>query len=282
MLEAVEKSLGRIKELPPLPLAARHILRALNGDDVVITDLVSAVELDPVVTARLISIANSALFHTTHPCTNIRDAIVRLGLQETKQLVLPIVLAAFFDLGRCPNFRVDEYWKEILLVAMGARKLCECAGDRVDETLLRSAYTAGLLHNIGVLALVHIYPEEMNQLFRQVTNIHCNNSAMAEKLGIDPCEASYIVLSSWKVPDEISQVARDMYRDENASRSSPADLTVLIRFIVNWYAEDFRGISIPYDLQGLGITSDHLMKAQTLIRRDMPPLVKIAGMLNYY
>ena len=85
------------------------------------------------VTARLIAIANSAYFQTTHPCTHVRDAIVRLGLQETKQLLLPIVLASFFDLRKCPNFRVDEYWtmgnSSCLLVAMGARKVTECAAN---------------------------------------------------------------------------------------------------------------------------------------------------------
>ena len=282
MLEAVKQSLGSIKELPPLPLAARHILRALKGDEVVITELVNAVELDPVVTARLISIANSALFHTTHPCTNIRDAIVRLGLQETKQLLLPIVLSEFFDLRRCPNFRADEYWKEILLVAIGARKLCESAGGRLDEQIQRSAYSAGLLHNIGLLALVHIYPEEMNALFRQVTDIRCKHDLVADILGIDTSEASDLLLSSWELPDEITVVARDIYRDESELRSPPTHLTILIRFMVNWYVQDFRSIDVPYELQGLGIISEDLMKTQILIRRDMPPLVKIAGMLNYY
>jgi len=282
MLEAVEDSLSSIKELPPLPLAARHILSALNGDEVVMSELVSAVELDPVVTARLIAIANSAYFQTTHPCTHVRDAIVRLGLQETKQLLLPIVFASFFDLRKCPHFHADEYWKQILLVAMGARKVAECAGNKLDETILHSAYTAGLLHNIGVLALVHIYPDEMDKLFTQVADIYSNNKPVTAALGINPSEASYILLSSWKVPDEISMVARYIYSDESEIDQKYHDLTTLIRFMISWYAQDFCDTEAPHALQKIGITTPDLTKAQVLIQRETPPLVKIANMLYFY
>jgi HD-like signal output (HDOD) protein len=281
MHEAVEYSLRNIKELPPLPLSARQILRALNGHEVVITELVSAVELDPVVTARLIAIANSAYFQTTHPCTHVRDAIVRLGLQETKQLLLPIVLASFFDLRKCPNFRVDEYWKQILLVAMGARKVTECAANKIDETLSHSAYTAGLFHNIGLLALVHLFPREMNRVFRQNHDFNSNYDSVTAMIGIDPSEASYILLSSWGVPEVLFNVVRNIYSDYPVSGKC-SDLTVLIKFMVFWYTQDFCPIQAPDELQRIGIQTQDLMKAQELIQRDLPSLVKIANMLYFY
>ena len=281
MLEAVKDSLRNIKELPPLPLAARQILRALNGHEVVITELVSAAELDPVVTARLIAIANSAYFQTTHPCTHVRDAIVRLGLQETKQLLLPIVLASFFDLRKCPHFKADEYWKQLLLVSMGARKVTECAGSKIDENIAQSAYTAGLFHNIGMLALVHLYPREMNRVFRQNKDFNKNGDAITTTLGIDPSEASYILLSSWGVPEEIYNVSKNICSDNPAS-GNHSDLTALIKFMVSWYTQDFCQTQAPEELQKIGILTEDLAKAQELILRDMPPLVKIASMLYFY
>ena len=282
MLEAVEDSLKTIKELPPLPLAARQILRALNSQDVVVTELVSAVELDPVVTARLIAIANSAFFQTTHPCTSTRDAVVRLGMLETKQLLMPIVLASFFDLRKCPHFHADEYWKQILLVAMGARKVVECAGNKIDEQFSQSAYTAGLFHNIGLLALVHLYPKEMNRVFRQIKDINTSYDEVKRMLGIDPAEASYILLSTWGVPEEIYVVARNINSADTASNNDYPALTALIRFMVAWYMQDFCPIEASAELQQIDITTRDLEKAQTLIKRDMPPLVKIASMLYFY
>ena len=282
MLETAEDSLRTIKELPPLPIAARHILRALGGDEVVIAELVSTVELEPIVTARLLAIANSAFFQTTHPCTSIRDAIVRLGLKETKQLLLPIVLASFFDLRKCPYFSVNEYWKQLLLVAMGVRHVVECAGNKITENILHSAYTAGLLHNIGLLALVHSYPKEMNQLFKQGIDINSNHELVTASLGISPSEAGYILLTSWGVPDEICMVARDAYHTNPGTGHPYPELTVLIRFLISWYAQDFCALETPEELLKIGITTPELMKAATLINRDMPPLIKIANMLNYY
>ena len=52
--------------------------------------------------------------------------------------------------------------------------------------------------------------------------------------------------------------------------------------MISWYAQNFATVAVPYDLQGIGITVQDLTKAQAMIQRDMPPLVKIASMLYFY
>ena len=84
------------------------------------------------------------------------------------------------------------------------------------------------------------------------------------------------------VPEEISMVARNIYSSESETDHKYHNLILLIRFILSWYAQDFCEIETPTELQELGIETADLTRAQQLIQRDTPPLVKIASMLYFY
>ena len=244
----------------------------------IIPELVKAVELDPAITARLLAIANSAYYQTTHAYTHVKDAIVRLGIVEVKQLLLPIILASFFDTKKCPKFRADLYWKQALLVALGTRKIAECAGSKMPKDLVRSAYTAGLLHNIGYLALVHLFPDDMNSYFNMVIENETSKAA----LKIDPGRAGYLLLSSWGVPEDICAVARDV-DDRKVHRDiSRAPLTTLVNFVITWYQLDFCALEATDALTAIKITTADITKAHSQLHDEIAMAEKLADMLHHY
>ncbi len=139
--------------LPSLPDVAWKVRRLADRDDTSSDDIARALTADPAMSAKLIRACNSALYRGFSEVRNVRDGVVRLGMNTTRQLV------AVFSLGdvyrsRQPELQqaMDSLWREARTVAALAYVLAESA-TRIEP---EEALLAGLLHNIGAVpVLVH-------------------------------------------------------------------------------------------------------------------------------
>ena len=193
----------KLHELPPLPLVVDRFLAAIQNPHTELGEFASLIEQDPALLARIIGVANSAYFATPQPVTRAEEAILRvLGYETTKGLVLSIILSGPFDPRRCPTFNVERFWLESIFTATLAQSLAPLA-TCATPPLGGEAYLAGLLHKIGLLALVHICPEQMTGVIGRLGQ-HADLSArVAEErraLQIDHCEVGGWTTSSSSRP----------------------------------------------------------------------------------
>ena len=152
-------NLQRLHELPPLAPEAQALLAILADEDSDLEDVARAIERVPALAARIIGLACSAYFGGKQ-ARSVLDAIVRvLGLSLVRSLALGIVVGGHFDAHRCPAFSPEQYWSSALLTATLARSLAEAAVTE-EPVMPDSAYLCGLVHNLGLLAMVHIAPGE--------------------------------------------------------------------------------------------------------------------------
>lgn len=147
-----------IMALPPLPATAQEILTCF-GDEFIDVDKVTAVvEGDPGICAKLLGLSNSAYFGLAEPVNNIGDAIGRvLGVDTVRSLVLAMAIQQSFNCKDCPTFDVERFWMISLMTAECCKKIAaadELAGDAERDL----AYSTGLCHNLGLMALTHIEP----------------------------------------------------------------------------------------------------------------------------
>ncbi len=151
-----------IAALPPLPATAQEILTCF-GDEFIDADKVTAVvEGDPGICAKLLGLANSAYFGLPDPVTNMSEAISRvLGVDTVRSLVLAMAIQQSFNPRKCPSFKSERFWMQSLLTAETCKKLVACDEDATD-TLRDLAYSAGLCHNLGLMALAHMEPQRTN------------------------------------------------------------------------------------------------------------------------
>lgn len=160
--ETATRMAESVKALPPLPATAQKILTCF-GDEFIDADKVSeVVESDPGICAKLLGLANSSYFGLAVPLTQIREAISRvLGVDTVRSLVLAMAIQQSFDSKSCPNFDAEKFWVQSLLTAECCKQIvaaCDNAED-VDRDL---AYSAGLCHNLGLMALAHMEPRRLN------------------------------------------------------------------------------------------------------------------------
>jgi len=156
---AAAKIAESIAALPPLPVTAQKVLTCF-GDEFIDVDKVTAVvEGDPGICARLLGLSNSAYFGLAEPVCSIREAICRvLGVDTVRSLVLAMAIQRSFNSRRCPAFNTDRFWMQSLLTAECCKKIA-ATEQSLDTSVRDLAYSTGLCHNLGLMAVAHMEPQ---------------------------------------------------------------------------------------------------------------------------
>jgi putative nucleotidyltransferase with HDIG domain len=145
----------RITQLPALPRAAAAALAMLRDDGSSAEDCARCIATDQALTARVLRLANSAFYGVPGRVGSVNRAIQMLGKRTLRAALTTVALAGQFSAVSCEGFRFDGFWRHTIGTAIGAEAIARaCALD--DET----AFTAGVLHDIGRLALAAHFPRE--------------------------------------------------------------------------------------------------------------------------
>jgi HD-like signal output (HDOD) protein len=184
---------GRIEKLPSLPTLYVELTRALSGPSPSMTDVVRIVERDPAMSMKLLQVVNSSFFRRARRLTSIRGAIVYLGIDVLKSLVLAAQI--FSGAGvRAREARVlATVQRRGILTAQMAQKVAQ---SRPDD-----AFTAGLLHDVGLIVLAQadadrFYDRQIEAARRGVPIAVVEN----ERLGVSHADVGAYLLGTWGVP----------------------------------------------------------------------------------
>ena len=214
--------------LPPLPRQSLELLEILTDPDLNILRLVDLVEQTPALAARILGVAASPFFHSPIPVRSLSDAIIRvLGLNLVRDLALSSVLSQPFNLRPCHGFDPMRYWRHALMSAILAQALAPTV--QVPQASDPSgAYLGGLLHSLGLLALVHVAPETMDRVFAQAEREPESALSDLERdaLGLDHAAAGAEIARCWHLPEAMA-VVMEHHRDP-AYRETHWPLVVLV------------------------------------------------------
>ncbi len=153
ILELIQSS----PNLPPLPEVLLGLQKLMNDPDCEVEDVYRLIKTDPVLSGRIITLANSALFGSGKDTTrNLEDAVIRLGMQQVMDLVYALELPRTFK--KCKAFDQIEFWKHSLAVAFISRSLAQKVLSDPDD--LEESFLAGLMHDVGILVMDNIIPEQ--------------------------------------------------------------------------------------------------------------------------
>lgn len=194
-----QQQIDEIDSLPPFPLFGNIIKSFLRADNVGdIRSLVSNIETEPSISAKLIGIANSAFYGGSDDIKNVREAIARIGILQLKSIIYYLVLSLKFNIKLCPHFIVSRFWIKSMMQAHCARNICKHLdfGKSVD---VDEIYSIGLLQHIGLLAIIDLYPEKTESLLAHDTGESLNNKLL-NAFGVNCYTASAMLLQHWALP----------------------------------------------------------------------------------
>jgi putative nucleotidyltransferase with HDIG domain len=204
-----ELALARLDSLPtPAPLALR-LLRLTMDDRSSAADLVPLIQKDQSLTAKLLSVANSSAMAAHEPISTIERAVVRLGFTAVRSLALAVKIIECFgpaapDRGQTAFDRL-AFWKHALAVACAARRLAATA--KPLNVHPEEAFVAGLLHDLGKVALDSVFPKTYERIVAQVNQARGDIADFERMLlGIDHTVAGRHVAERWGLPRPLQEV----------------------------------------------------------------------------
>ena len=188
-----------LRLIPPFPAVAHRVLALAVQENVSIHELGKLVQLDPSFAAELLRYANSALFGIRRQVRSLPHAIVVVGIERLR------TIATFIALNRMVRsaIRVEplrKVWVHCLATAVVTEE-----ASRVSAVARESAYTVGLLHNLGTLGLMAAYPSEYARML-EVSDDFGFDLLQTERdlFDIDHCAAGSFLAQDWDFPDELA------------------------------------------------------------------------------
>lgn len=213
-MDSVVQLVRQIDSLPTLPQTVQRVQEAMADPDTSLRDIAEIVSGDPPISARLLQLSNSAAYGFLSRINSVQSAITLLGMRETYMAVLS---SAVLDVtSNAKNFDHERYWRASMFCAGAARKIAVAAGHGRNP----SAFTAGLLCDIGQFALSQIAPEKLGAIDRGLTGI-ARVEAEEQALGIGHPETGHILAVHWSLPDDIAAAIRFHHKPELAREHRP-------------------------------------------------------------
>jgi len=145
-------------ELPTIPRVVQQLITALRDPDVDTRKIGEALSQDPVLSAKVLRLANSAFFGGQRSMASIDAAVALIGTQALNRLIVACGVSSSFK--EIPGIDLRIFWRDSLIAATAANKLAPRLQADAEE-----AYTCGLLHGTGHLILCQTYPDIANAMF---------------------------------------------------------------------------------------------------------------------
>jgi len=216
MAISMDDIVKHIRDLPSLPAVVIELLSSMEAADLDVHVLGVKIASDQSLAAKTLRLANSSFYGVASQVTTIDRAIAVLGFQCIRTLVTACAVTDSFPSEGDGNFNFKRFWRHSVATATCARLLAVHSKLNPD-----TAFTAGLLHDIGSLVLVTRFPKEYAQVLAQQREQDCFlGEAELSVFGTDHGAVGSALARYWKFPEEMQDaVAR--HHDDAGPLSLP-------------------------------------------------------------
>jgi HD-like signal output (HDOD) protein len=194
----IEELLDRPQSLPTIPKVVQQLIESFNDEDVTAGRIAAQIETDPVLSAKLLRLANSAFFNVSRTVATVNDALNLLGFVMVRNMVLGSGIAGAFKVS--PGMDAPGFWHACLATACAARWLAPRAGQGADI-----AFTVGLMHGIGHFVLHAGLPEAMAKIDAAIAPLDVRRAAEERRrLGYDFAQVGAELARRWRFPESMA------------------------------------------------------------------------------
>lgn len=243
--------------LPAIPKVVQELINALHNENVSVSELARMIELDQVVAAKLLRLANSAYYGLSYRIVSIDKAIHMLGFSTMRALVISVGLSGSFK--NIPNVELPAFWRYCIRVACVARALARPA--KVDANV---AFTVALMHAIGHLLMALGLPQMRDLNATHTVYSADRNAAEKDAFGYSFHEVSAELMRRWNFAPEFQSAVLNFNAPLDAD---PFDALAGVLHLAAWrVALDMQSLN-PDDIfidwpkevaEKLGITSAYI------------------------
>jgi len=245
-LEIIEAYIESDKiTLPPFDKTALRIQQEIQKPDLKISKIEKLIMADPAMSSQILKISNSAFFRGLSKVMTIREAIVRLGLDEITRMVMILTQKELYNSkdSFIKNYR-NTLWQHSLVCALTSQWVTREAG---FEEASQEAFFASLMHDIGKLFLITVIEKIKDS--KDVPFIP-SKAVINEIIQGQHAEQGYKLLTKWNIPDKYCQVAREHHYEE----IDPNNIPLIALRLVNKTSNKI-GISLQQEIDTANSTT---------------------------
>lgn len=217
--------IGQATDLPKIPEVVQELLNSFNSDDVNADEIASQLSKDQTLTAKVLRMANSSHFGGNRKIGSVNDAVVFLGLNSLRTLVLASGITSSFKAPAHIDF--NEFWAQSFRTAGTARWLCQFSDQELDREL---AFTCGMMHNVGTILVNVLCPDDALDIHQLVEKGANRLDLETSRLGFTHVEAGAELAKRWRFPEAMGDALRHQLQPE---KSDPYSSYAALLYIAN-------------------------------------------------
>ena len=196
------EQLDAIEDLPTLPTIAMEINRMLLDYDASTQDVSQLIEKDQALVPKILKLANSAFFGLRSKVNTLSHALVVLGFNTVRNVVISVsIIDTFRHVRGLADFNISSLWRHSVGVAVVSKHLAL----QTRLTDAENAFTAGLLHDIGKVILVQYYPEAFSDIWRRARETQTPfHACETDVLPANHAHIGGYLAQKWNIPEALA------------------------------------------------------------------------------
>ena len=212
--ESIDTLVARVGDLPAMPTIAVKVMEMIGDPSTSAARLQSMISKDQALTAKVLKIANSAMFGVPRDISTLSHAVVILGFSTIRSIVLAASTRSLYSgMKGQRGFSAKLLWEHSLASASVARQIAKAVkGVDVEE-----AFIAGLLHDIGKNVLNNNFPTEYSDVVRDVYNSGKQFQEIERRiLGFDHTQVGALLARKWNLAVALEEAVLHHHSSERA------------------------------------------------------------------
>ena len=200
--ESIKKIVSQIESLPSLPAIYTQIMAEMQSDDPSIKNVGAIISRDISMTAKILQVVNSVFFGLPQKISNPQQAVMLLGLETIKSLVLSVKIFSEFSQKKNSWFNLDAIFNHSISVSTHAKAIVK--SEKMDQEVINYSLMAGLLHDLGKLILATNFKDTYRQLLTESQNsTHEIWELEHETFGTSHAEIGAYLMGLWNLENPI-------------------------------------------------------------------------------
>ena len=202
--QSTAKLLDFIRQMPSLSTTAAKVLQVCNTPSPAPNDVNRVISLDPVLAGKVLKLINSAYYARRNKITSLTRAIIMLGINTIKNLVLSTaVVNCVTNSAISRTIDMTAFWSHSIQVGVTARLISKKMGILAQDQ--EFFFLAGLMHDLGKIPMNSQFPD----IYDRIQEIHhtelCDICPVEKQLlGLTHCDVGQMIVEKWDLGDEIA------------------------------------------------------------------------------
>ena len=219
--DSIKKIVSQIDSLPSMPAIYSQIMEEMQSEDPSIKKVGDIIAQDASMTAKILQIVNSVFFGLSRKISSTQQAVMLLGLETIKSLVLSVKIFAEFSRKKFSWFNIEDLFNHSMSVSCYAQAIVK--NEKLERDLISYSLMAGILHDLGKLILATNFQQPYRQVLAEAQNSGRNLWDLEyQAFGTSHAEIGAYLMGLWNLDSQIIQAiafhhrpAQSMARDVN-------------------------------------------------------------------